>query len=320
VATYNTGVNRGNPPYGTDPLVPEPLAADIIQELPAASTVMELARKVPMSTRTQRMPVLDVLPVAYFVGGDSGLKQTTSLEWTNVNLVTEEIAVIVPIPDAYLDDAQIPIWEQVRPRMVEALSKKIDGATLFGVDKPSTWSSALVPAAIAAGNTVAANNADIPLSVAELAEKVTLDGYTNIDGWAVRPGFKWRLNRIRSTGSGEPIYESDLQNGRGGNLYGYPMREVTNGAWDPSVADLLLGDWSKAMIGTRQDITFKMFDQGVISDDDGKVIWNSMQQDGQAMRVVMRLAWAHANPVTNLNSNGATRFPFGVLTHGSASS
>lgn len=318
--TYNTGINRGNPPYSQDPIVPEPLANEIIQELPAQSTVMQLARKVPMSTRTARLPVLDTLPVAYFVSGDSGLKQTTSMEWSNVNLVVEEIAAIVPIPDAYIDDASIPIWSEVRPRMVEAIAKKIDAACLFGTNKPSTWSPALVPAAIAAGNTVTANNQDLPLSVAELAEMVSLDGFTEINGWAVRPGFKWRLLRVRSSGSGEPIYEPDLQNGRGGSLYGYPMSEVRNGAWDSSTADLLLGDWSKAIVGTRQDITFKMFDQGIISDDDGKVVWNSMQQDGQAMRVVVRLAWATANPVTNLNSDAGTRFPFGVLARGSASS
>lgn len=317
--TYNTGVFRNAPP-AQDPIVPEPLAADIIQELPTASTVMQMARKVPMSTRTQRLPVLDILPVAYFVSGDSGLKETTSMDWVNVNLVVEEIAAIVPIPDAYIDDANIPIWSEVRPRMVEAIAKKIDGACLFGTAKPSTWSPALVPAAIAAGNTVVNNNTDIPLRVAELAEKVTLDGYTQINGWAVRPGFKWRLLRVRSSGSGEPIYSPDLQNGRGGSLFGYPMSEVTNGAWDPSQADLLLGDWNKAIVGTRQDISFKMFDQGVINDDTGKVIWNAMQQDGQAMRVVMRLAWATANPVTVLNTNGATRFPFGVLQTGSASS
>lgn len=317
---YDTGINRGDPPYGTDPIVPEPLSADIIQELPTQSTVMQMARKVPMSTRTQRLPVLDTLPVAYFVNGDSGLKQTTNMEWMNVTLVVEEIAAIVPVPDAYLDDVNIPIWSEVRPRMVEAIAKKIDAATLFGVDKPSTWSPALVPAAIAAGNTVANNNTDVPLAVAELAEKVTVDGFTQINGWAVRPGFKWRLLRVRSSGSGDPIYEPDLQNGRGGSLYGYPMSEVVNGAWDPSVADLLIGDWSKALIGTRQDITFKMFDQGVISDDSGAVVWNSMQQDGQAMRVVIRLAWATANPVTALNADRTTRFPFGVLTAGSASS
>jgi HK97 family phage major capsid protein len=320
MATYNTGINRGNPPYGTDPLVPEPLSEDIIQMLPQQSAVLKMARQVPMSTRTNRLPVLDVLPVAYFVTGDSGLKQTTNMAWKNVTLVAEELAAIVPIPDAYLSDTNIPLWDEVRPRMVEALARAIDAACLFGTNIPSTWSSAIIPQAIAVGNTVADTNNDVPASVASLAEKISLDGYTNLNGWLIRPGFKWRLLRVRSSGSGVPIYVPDLENGQGGNLYGYPLQEVTNGAWDPTVADMVVGDWNMAIIGMRQDITFKMFDQGIISDDTGKVVWNSMQQDGQAMRVVMRLAFATANPVTPLNSNDNTRYPFGVLTTGSASS
>lgn len=320
--TYNTGINRqtGTRTTSSDPLVPDPLSADIIQELPTQSSVLQMARQVAMSTSTQRMPVLDVLPIAYFVQQDSGLKQTTSMEWKDVNLIVEELAAIVPIPDAYIADAQVPIWDEVRPRITEALGKKIDAATLFGTNKPSTWSPAIIPAAIAAGNTVTSGaGTDLPQDIANLAEVVSKDGYTNVSGWAVRPGFKWKLLQTRSS-QGFPIYEPDLQNGRGGSLYGYPMSEVANGAWDPTVADLLLGDWSKAMIGMRQDLTFKMFDQGIINDENGNVIWNSMQQDGQAMRVVMRLAFATANPVTALNSNAATRFPFGTLKAATASS
>lgn len=320
MAVYDTGINRGAPPYGTDALVPEPLSADIIQMLPEYSSVLKMAQPFQMSTKTQRMPVLDALPTAYFVNGDQGLKQTSAMAWKNVNLVAEEVACIVPIPDSYLSDTNIPLWDQLKPRMVEAIARVIDGACLFGVNKPITWSPALVPAAIAAGNTVVSNSADLPASIAQLAENVALDGYTNIDGWLIRPGYKWRLLRVRSTGSGEPIYVPDLQHGRGGLLYGYPLEEVANGAWDASVADLLLGDWTMAILATRQDITFKMFDQGVIVDDAGKVIWSAMQNDGVAMRVVARFAWATASPVTNLQPNSAARYPFGVLTRGTSSS
>ncbi len=319
MAPYNTGINRGNPPYSTDPLVPEPLAEDIIQMLPEQSSFLKMARNVPMSTRTQRLPVLDVLPQAYWVSGDSGLKSTTSMQWKNVTLVVEELAALVPIPDAYLADTNIPLWDEVRPRLVEALGRAVDAATLFGVNKPATWPAAIIPAAIAAGNIITDVSPDIPAAVASLAERVALDGYTNINGWMIRPGFKWRLLRVRSSGSGEPIYVPDLQYGKGGSLYGYPLEEVSNGSWDPTVADLLLGDWSMAIAGLRQDITFKMFDQGVIVDDTGKVIYNAAQQDGSIMRVVLRLAYATANPVTNLNTNSSTRYPFGVLATGSAS-
>jgi HK97 family phage major capsid protein len=316
VATYNSLISRD---ASNDPLVTEPVSSQIIQEMPAASALLQRAAQVPMSTKTQRQPVLDVMPIAYFVGGDTGLKQTTAQDWKNVDLIVEEIAAIVPIPEAYLDDAQMPIWDQVRPRLVEAIGAKLDGAGLFGLDKPSTWPTAVYQSAVAAGNAVISGaGADFAVDVSTVAEKVAMDGFA-VDGFISRPGLTWKLNGIRST-QGVPIYQPNLQGTPGGTLYGYPMSELKNGAWDMSEAELLMGDWSKAIVGMRQDISFKMFTEGVISDDDGKVILNLMQQDSVAMRVVARFAFATANPATRLNTNSATRSPFGVVQATTAAS
>lgn len=313
---FNSLISRD---ASNDPLVPTPVSAEIIQELPAASALLQRARNVPMSSKTQRQPVLDVLPLAYFVGGDTGLKQTTAQDWKNVDLVAEEIAAIVPIPEAYLDDAQMPIWEQVRPRLVEAIGAKLDGAGLFGLDKPSTWPGAVYQSAVAAGNAViSGTGADFGVDVSTAAGKVAEDGFA-VNGFISRPGLTWKLNGMRSE-QGLPIYQPNMQGQPGGTLYGYGMSELTNGAWDMSEAELLMGDWSKAIVGVRQDISFKLFTEGVISDDEGKVVLNLMQQDSVAMRVVMRVAFATANPATRLNTNAATRSPFAVVQSTTAAS
>lgn len=309
MTTYNSLISRD---ASNDPLVPVPVSSQIIQELPTQSVILQRARQVPMSSKTSRMPALDVLPMAYFVGGDTGLKQTSSQDWKNVDLIVEEIAAIVPIPEAYLDDAQIPIWDEVRPRMTEAIGAVLDGAALFGVNKPSTWPTAIYSGAVASGNVVVSGTGvDVAVDIANVGEALSLDGYA-VNGFVSRPGFTWRLNTMRSA-QGAPIYQPNLQGAPGGNLYGYGLSEVTNGAWDATEAELIMGDWSKAIVGMRSDISFKMFTEGVISDDDGKVVFNLMQQDSVAMRVVMRVAYATANPVTRLNTNGTTRYPFGVL-------
>ena len=67
------------------------------------------------------------------------------------------------------------------------------------------------------------------------------------------------------------------------------------------------------MVGVRQDITYKVFDQGVISDTEGNVVYNLMQQDAQAMRVVMRVGFAVANPLTRIAAKGS-QYPAGFLT------
>ena len=50
------------------------------------------------------------------------------------------------------------------------------------------------------------------------------------------------------------------------------------------------------MLGIRQDMTYKLLDQAVITDDTGKVIYNLPQQDMLALRVTFRAAFAIAEP------------------------
>jgi HK97 family phage major capsid protein len=308
MATYTDAIARD---ASNDPLVPTPVAAEIISEMPKASAVMSLARRVTMSSKTSRQPVLSVLPSAYFVTGDTGLKQTTKADWENVTLVAEELAVIVPIPEAYLDDAQVPVWDSVRPSIVEAFGAKIDAATIFGLDKPATWGTDVVTSASNAGNIVAEGTGDdLAADIAMLAQVIAEDGFT-VNGFAATPGFSWRLIGMR-TADGVPIYAPPA-GGQPSGLFGRPFPEVENGSWDPEMATVIAGDWRKAILGVRQDITFKIFTEGVISDDEGTIIVNLMQQDSVALRAVMRVGWALANPATRLNTDAATRSPFGIM-------
>jgi HK97 family phage major capsid protein len=322
--TYGQQISRVGPGFdvsGTgDALVPEPLSASIIQELPKQSAALALCKKTVLSTKTERMPVLDVLPVAYWVGGDTGLKQTSQQEWKNVVLVVEELACIIPIPQAYLDDADVPIWDEVQPRMVEAAGNLIDQAVFWNINKPSTWGTSIVGGALDAGNVVVdGSGVDMGQEVTALGDLMAQTGY-NVNGFVGRPGLNWHLQGLRSA-QGIPIYQSvmgsDMSSGSGlaGSLYGYPVAMPDNGAFQANQAQLVCGDFSKAIVGVRQDISFKMFTEGVISNASGQVILNLMQQDAVAMRMVMRLAYATVNPVTIMQPNKSitVRWPFGVL-------
>jgi HK97 family phage major capsid protein len=315
MVVYNTHIGRNT--AGSDPLVPEPLATSIIEEAPKASAALRLMQRTTLSSKTQRMPVLDVLPVAYWVGGDTGMKQTSMQQWKNVVMVVEELAVIVPIPEAYLDDADVPLWAQVQPRIVEAVGQLIDLAVLWGVGKPTTWGEAVFVGAGKSGQVIVqGTGVDLGQDVANLGAMMAQTGYS-VNGFAAHPGISWNLVGLRSS-QGIPIYEPDMQNGQpGGNLYGYQLAEIENGSWQGGLtgAVLLAGDFNKSIIGIRRDISFKMFTEGVISDDTGKVILNLMQQDSVAMRMTMRLAYATVNPVTIMKPGSAitARWPFGAI-------
>ena len=118
----------------------------------AGSVALTLCRSVTMSAKTKTMPVLSALPVAYWVNGDTGLKQTTEAAWAGIELVAEELATIIPVPEAVLDDADFDVWNELEAPIAEAVALKLDQAVFAGIDKPASWPAAIIPAAQAAGN------------------------------------------------------------------------------------------------------------------------------------------------------------------------
>lgn len=65
------------------------------------------------------------------------------------------------------------------------------------------------------------------------------------------------------------------------------------------------------MYSIRQDITFKIFDQGVVQDpSDNTIVYNLMQNDMVALRAVMRLGWEIPNPKTAFNDGLTNVCPF----------
>lgn len=308
MAGYSDSIGRD------DTVIPEPVVNDIIQELPHASVLLSRARRARLSSKTAKQPVLSALPDAYWVNGDAGLKETTKAQWENVVITAEELAALIVVPDAVIDDSSIPIWSEVRPLLVEAIGKKVDEAGLFGVDKPASWPEAIVPGAKAAGNVVQEGaTSDLAGDVAILGGMVAADGFA-INGFASEPGLNWRLVGLRND-NGTPIYTPSLAQGAPSTLYGYPLNEVTNGAWDSSQATLLGADWSKFIIGVRQDITFTLGTEAIISDSSGKVVVNAFQQDSKILRVVFRVGFQVAIPLTRIGDEN--RYPAGVLTDGS---
>jgi HK97 family phage major capsid protein len=261
------------------------------------------------------MPVMSALATAYFVDGDTGLKQTSEVNWESKYLNAEELAVIIPIPQAVLDDADFDIWGEVRPRLAEAFGRALDAAVLFGTNKPSSWPAAIITAAGSAGNTVALGTGDIVDKIGDdggIMSKVEADGF-EVNMFIGAPSVKAKL-RGQRTADGALIFQPSLTAGTPSSLYGQPLEFPANGSWDASAALLICGDRNQAIIGLRQDIQVKLLDQAVIQDAVGAIVYNLAQQDMVALRATMRVAFQVANPVTNLQSNSSNRYPFAVLT------
>ena len=295
-------------------LIPEPVTREIIQGVTEGSAVLQMGRRLPnMTSKTQTMNVLDMLPTAYFVNGDTGMKQTTKMKWDKKKIYAEEIAVIVPIPEAVLDDADYDIWGEVRPRLVEAFGKVIDGAILFGTNKPTSWRDSVLETCTKAGSVVAATPYiyDDLLAEGGVIAKVEESGYL-VNGIMSAIQMRAKLRGLKDQG-GSPIFKTDMQGATPYALDGSPMYFPRNGAFDASKALMIAGDWNELVYSIRQDITFKIFDQGIVQDpSDNSIAYNLMQNDMIALRAVMRLGWEIPNPKTAYNDTLSKYCPFAV--------
>lgn len=303
-------------------LIPEVVSREIVQGVPEQSVVMRLARRLPnMSTNKTRMPVLSGLVQAYFVDsangyGDTGLKKTTNATWSNKFIEAAELAVLVPIPDAVIDDTSYDIWGEIRPRIVEAFGIKFDRAVLFGEDAPSIWPNDLLTGATAAGHTIQAGAGtdlfeDI-LGEAGLQAFVEEDGF-DVTGHVAVMRMKSRLRGLRDA-EGGLLFQRLPQSPTQYDLDGAPLEFPKNGSMDITQALMISGDWQQLVWSMRQDITYKVLDQAVITDSAGNIVFNLAQQDMVALRAVMRLGWQLPNPINRLQPVEASRYPFAVLT------
>lgn len=304
---YDNSITRGD----VAARVPEAVSTAMLTNLAASSAALELGTRINVPSNATRFPVLSALPTAYFVNGDTGLKQTTQAAWDNKYLHVEEIATIVPIPEAVLDDAGFDVWGSIQPLMEGAIARKLDAAIFFGADAPTNWVNEgnIVGRAVAAGNVVARGTATaaeggLHGDISELVGTLEADGYAP-NGAVGNTTLRARLRNVRATDGQTLALPADLPTPR----YALP------GLWPTgnNAAELVVGDFTNLVVGVRQDMTYKLITEGVITDNTGQIIYNLPQQDMVALRLVFRAGYAVSNPINYQQATEGSRYPFGVL-------
>lgn len=308
----------------TESLVPEEVSRVMLGKATEQSAVLQMFRPVPVSRNQTRFPVLSALPVAYWVSGDTGVKQTTEMAWTNKFLNVEEIATIMPIPENVAADIDINIWDDAEPYLREAFARTLDTAVFFGVNAPSSFPTNVVDAAVAAGNTVTSDDTatDYAVSGGFMADMDSLISTVEEDGFnstgyisSVAAKKRFRLARNSQGDRLDPGRVGGDLTSFDGDPIAYPMR----GLWPAGGAAgtnalILAGEWQQQfVVGVRQDITMKVLTESVITDNTNTIIYNLPQQDMIALRVKFRVGWQVANTINNQQPDEASRYPAAVL-------
>ena len=304
--------------------VPSGEAKLMIDGATRQSAALQLFKKLPMSRRQERIRVLSALPTAYFVNGDTGTKQTSKNAWTDKLVTAEEIAVILPVPQAVIDDSTFDIWGYLRPDAEEAIGKALDEAIFFGINKPATWPTALIPAALAATpshavtrGTATQANGGIAQDFNALLGLIENDGF-DVNGVMASRSIRQFLRGARST---QGVMLAEFGN-NGDKLMGMDVQYGARGSWPVGGAVgtvnplALVGDFTQGILGVRADITAKMLTEAVIQDPSTQaIVYNLAQQDMVALRLVARFGFQVSNYVTWEQGTEANRFPFGVFNN-----
>lgn len=308
-AAYDSIISRSD----AAALIPEDVTQRLLTGMVNESAALTLFPRVPMSRAQQRMPVLSALPTAYFVNGDTGLKQTSEAAWTNKYLNAEELAVIVPIPENVIDDTDFDVWGMIQPLLEQAAGRALDAAIFFGTNKPASWPSDIVTAATAAGNNITRGTANqasglVAGDISSLFATVEADGY-DVSGIIANRLYRGVLRNLRNL-NGDRLAEVGPA-----SAYDVAIRFPMRGLWPASSGqvDMIAGDFSEGILAVRSDFTYKILDQAVIQDGTGAIVYNLAQQDMVAMRMTIRVAWQVANVLNYDQPTEASRYPFGIM-------
>ncbi len=306
-------------------LISEQDMGELWQDAAKQSLALQTFRKVRMTKQQAKVRVLDALPAApgggAWIDGDTGRKPTLDMGWANKFLQAEEIAGIVPIPENVLDDADMDIWGEVRPRIAEYVGYHLDLAVFLGINAPSSFGDSLYEGAVAAGNVLdlsdylglgtQAQGYDIGGAFSEVIGLVEDDGFSANTIWTKR-SVKRRMQNLRD-GNGNLIYSESLRNNETvPQIWGVDTYMADNNSLAAQGnLNAIVGDRSRAVLGIRQDIEFKFLDQATLTDGNGNVLVSLAEQDMVALRFKMRAGFTVADPMTW--EGGAGGYPFAVL-------
>jgi Phage capsid family len=249
-----------------------------------ASVVLALGNVQRMSAGQESIPVVSFLPQAGFTGVRyGGRKPATKIEWSAEAVIPREIACTFAIPRPWVDDAEFDVWGQARPLAADAISRVLDAAVLFGTNAPPEYPVDGVAGGVPpVAGTDALDEIDKGMAAVE-ASGLLPNGIAS--GTAIGSTLRQEYRAIGALPSEAPSP----------TIYGLPV--ATTPQWEPEEGDAIVGDWTKLLIGVREDITYDTSEEAVIQDAAGVIIANAFQENLVAMRVYMRVGVAIGTPV-----------------------
>ena len=145
-------------------------------------------------------------------------------------------------PDAFIDDSEFPVWDSVRSEVAKAIALTLDAAVLYGTGAPSSY-----PTGARRPRRCGANGADALEAIDKCGEPIEATGLTRTASPPARASGRRCAPRIASPRAAVARRRAERLRDAG----------HADGGVGSSKGDALVGDWSKLLVGIREDIRFE---------------------------------------------------------------
>ena len=259
----------------------------ILEDFAEASRLTQLGSYIDMNGQlTKKFVYFAKGPGAYWVSEAEKI-QTSKAEWKNATMESHKLGVIIPVTNEFLNFTDAAIFEQLKPKIVEAINGKIDEAVFLGVGSPFPKN---VLGSVPAGNKITGeidgkNIVELEMLLAE--NDITLDAFVS-----TRKNLRLLNQAYEDVAkAGANAVAGKLYNKATGTLDGVQVVDMPKNS-TMAKGTLLAGDFSDYLYyGIPRGFEYAISEEAQLStvvDGSGAPI-NLFEQDMKALRVTFTI-------------------------------
>lgn len=264
-----------------DGTIPKKYNELILKEVMEGSKVMQLAKYEEMTEKEKKFQYFAKGPGAYWVGEGEKI-QTSKAQWLTCKMVAKKLAVIIPCSREFLHYKMSDFFEEVRPRIAEAMYQKFDNAALLNMENP--FPQSLEESATSVGHTVRGGiTYDNILAMEDALSEEDYD----INAFVSTKKNRSTLRNVHKIENG--VVVESLYDRSNDTLDGYPV--VNLKALEKG--NLYAGDFDYMYYGIPYAMSYKVDESAQLStieNADGTPV-NLFEQELVALRVTMDVAF-----------------------------
>ena len=257
--------------------VPVEIAKEIMKNIIDQASILKVSKKIPMASDTMVIPKLVNTGTAGWVNEGEEIG-TTLPTFEYPQLKAKKLAIIVPVTREKINDSVANVINEVKQAIADMFAASIDKACIFGVDSPfdTDLFSSIGSRKVTASSTL---NIDISDCMG-LVE----DNKYNCSHLLMGTTQKKVLRALANDNAFKNSLDLD-------SAYNTPIEYVRN--WDDSKALMITGDFSRSIVGTRENMEYEILKEATIKT--GAESINLAQRDMIGIKCTMRMAYLVAD-------------------------